>query len=134
MNSEALSAQEFDRIAERHCKRWSKRSLDAVRSLIVDGKRLIDVAVAYKMTSQQANVLRQRFLDRVQKDAQIKVPAVEFMQSVSPASEQPLDAFRNEIRQLVKHGYSCEQIHDYLSQNDIQVDRDELTIFLEALR
>lgn len=133
MSSNAVSAKEFDRVARLHCRRWTARSLDVVRAVLVESKGLTEVAKAHDMTRQQVNVLRTRFLDRMKRAAVVKLPASQFMQTVTPASASVLDTFRDDIRQLVKRGYSQEQIADFLQANEVQVSAGELTTFLGAL-
>lgn len=133
MSSNAVSAEEFDRVAKLHCRRWEARSLSVVRALLVDSQRLSDVAEKFGMKPQQANVLRSRFLERMRKAAVVKMPAEQFMQTVTPASLSVLDMFKDDIRQLVKRGYSEAQIVDFLYANDVQVTTDELITFLGAM-
>lgn len=83
------------------------------------------------MTRQQANVLRARFIERMEKTAAVKVAAEEFMQQVTPANA--LDTFKDDIRQLVKRGYSEAQIADFLRANEVRVSAKELTNFLGAM-
>ncbi|PLX76729.1 MAG: hypothetical protein C0607_03440 [Azoarcus sp.] len=88
------------------------------------------------MTPQQANVLRTRFIERMKSKGAVKLPAEQFMQSVTPASASVpsvLDPFKKEIRRLCKSGYSEAQIADYLRANDVKVPAKELTNFLGAM-
>ena len=133
MPNNALSAETFERFARLHCRRWEARSLEVVRALLVESKRVTDVASQFGMKPQQAVVLRTRFLDRMREKGAVKVPATEFMQSVMPPNASPLDPFRDDLKQLVEHRYSVEQIKEYLQRNDLQVSEIELTAFLEAL-
>ncbi|CAH0356002.1 hypothetical protein [Aquabacterium sp. CECT 9606] len=134
MSSDAVTAEEFDRIARLHCRRWEARSLDVVRALLVDQRRISEVAEAFGMKPQQANVLRTRFLDRMKSKGAVKLPAEQFMQSVNPAAQASvLDPFKDDIKQLVKRGYSEAQITEFLNVNDVQVSDTELTTFLGAM-
>lgn len=132
-----VSPEVFDHVAAQHCAGWEERSLNAVRSLLVDRKRLKDVAKEFGMTPQHANTIRRRFLNYVAKAAIVKVPAEEFMAQEPPANAKvisPLELFRSELRRLLTCGYSDEQIGDYLRANDVQVSADELSIFLGAMK
>lgn len=136
MSSDAVSAEDFDRIAKLHCRRWEPRSIGVVRALLVDSRRISDVAAEFGMTPQQANVLRARFIERMKSKGVVKLPAEQFMQSVTPASASVpsvLDPFKNDIKQLCKRGYSETQIVDFLRANDVTVPAKELTNFLGAM-
>lgn len=133
MSSDAVSAEDFDRVARLHFRRWGERSLNVVRALLVDSRRITDVAEEFGMKPQQANVLRSRFLDRMKSKGVVKLPAEQFMQSVTPARASVLDPFRNDIKQLCKRGYSETQIADFLRANDVTVPAAELTNFLGAM-
>lgn len=130
-SSNAVSAEEFDRVAKLHCRRWEDRSLDVVRAILGHQEGVAAVAERFGMTRQQANVLRARFIERMEKTAAVKVAAEEFMQQVTPANA--LDTFKDDIRQLVKRGYSEAQIADFLRANEVRVSAKELTNFLGAM-
>lgn len=140
MGVEAMTKKEFNRIARLYCPRWSPRSLDVVRSLLVydiekPAPRLADVARFFGMTRQQANILRGRFLERMKADVAAKrVPAEQYMQTVDPALIDPaLLGFKDDIKLLVKRGYSDEQIAGFLHANDVKISSADLTTFLGAL-
>jgi len=140
MSSNAVSAKTFESVKRLHCGRWSDRSLEVARALLVDGERVTEVAGKFGMSRQQANVLRTRFLALVNSPSKakatkvpIKVPAERFMRAVEPESPPALRALRNEIRQLVSAGYSEHQINEFLLANDVTVSAQELTAFLGAM-
>lgn len=135
-----LTTKEFNRAARLHCLRWSPRSLNVVRALLVydpDGPvpQLSKIAKSFGMTRQQANILRGRFLERMKGDVATKrLPAEQYMQSVDPALiNAALLGFSDDIKTLVKRGYSNEQIAEFLHGNDVNVSSADLTIFLGAL-
>ncbi len=132
-SSNAVSAEDFDHIAKLHCRRWEDRSLDVVRAILVDLMTVTDAAEKFGMTRQQANVLRTRFIERMEKAAAVKLPAEQFMRKVLPANAVSLDTFKDDIRQLVKRGYSKEQIAEFLRANDVRVSERELSTFLGAM-
>ena len=70
-------------------------------------------------------------IERMEKAATVKVAAEEFMQKVTPANA--IDPFKDDIKQLVKRGYSEAQIADFLRANDVRVSAKELTNFLGAM-
>lgn len=135
-----LTKMEFNRAARLYCLRWSPRSLGVVRALLVYDPggpvpRLSKVAESFGMTPQQANVLRGRFLERMKGDgAAKKLPAEQYMQSVDPAlTDAALLAFTDDIKTLVKRGYSDEQIAEFLHANDVKISSADLITFLGAL-
>lgn len=133
MAGETVSAKEFDRVKRLHCRRWEARSLDAVRALLVDRKRISDVAEQFGMKPQQVNVLRARFFERMRREAAVKLPASQFMGTVAPANSSVLEPFKADIKQLVKRGYSTAQIADFLRANDIKVPARELNDLVGAI-
>lgn len=133
MTTDAVTAEEFDRIAELHCRRWSEQSIQIVRSLLVEEKRISVVAEEFRVKPQQANVLRSRFLERMRREAVIKLPAEEYMQRVTPANSTVFDPFKKDIKQLIKRGYTESQIADFLRANDVKVKVRELSKFIEAM-
>ena len=133
MAGETVAAEEFDRIARLHCQRWEARSLAAVRALLVEQARLSEVGEQFGMKPQQVTVLRSRFLERVRREAAVKLPAEQFMQRVQPERVSVLEPFRNDLRQLKKRGYSIAQIGAFLQANSVKVPMKELRRFLEAM-
>lgn len=133
MANDAVPAEDFDRVALLHCGRWEARSLQVARALLVDLKRLSDVAEEFGMKPQQANVLRNRFLERMRQKAVVKVPAEKYMQSVTPSNTSVLEPFRTDLKQLVTHGYSEAQIEEFLRANDVKISSKELSKFLGAM-
>lgn len=132
MTTNAVNAEEFDRVARQHCRAWSADSLQVVRALLVDLDRPADVARKFDKTPQHVNVLKKRFLDKMAKAAAVKVPADQFMLQTPPASTSALDPFKSEISKLVRHGYTEEQIGEFLKANDVEVDAQELVTYLRG--
>lgn len=134
MANDAVTAEEFDRVAKLHCKRWEARSLKVARALLVDGKRPVDVVEEFGIKSpQHAVVLRTRFLERMRQKAVVKVPAEQFMQSVTPFNTSVLEPFKDDLRQLTMRGYSEAQMVEFLRANDVEISPKELTTFLGAM-
>lgn len=79
MTINAVSAEDFDRVARQHCRGWGPDSLSVVRALLVNLERPADVAKKFDKTPQHVNVLKKRFLDKMAKAAAVKVPADQFM-------------------------------------------------------
>lgn len=133
MANDAVKAEDFDRVATLHCGRWEARSLQVARALLVDSRRLSDVADQFGMKPQQANVLRNRFIERMRQKAVVKVPAEQYMLSVTPSNMSVLEPFRTDLKQLLTHGYSEAQIEEFLRANDVKVPMKELSKFLGAI-
>ncbi|ENZ74758.1 MULTISPECIES: hypothetical protein [Pseudomonadota] len=132
MTINAVSAEDFDRVARQHCRGWGPDSLSVVRALLVNLERPADVAKKFDKTPQHVNVLKKRFLDKMAKAAAVKVPADQFMLQTPPANASVLEPFKSEITKLVRHGYTDEQIGEFLKANDVDVDAQELVTFLRG--
>lgn len=133
MTGDAVTATEFDRVKLLHCRRWEARSLEAVRALLVDQKRLKDVATDYGMKPQNVNTLRRRFLAKMEKAKAVKLPTSEFMAAVAPEGVSVLEPFASDIKQLVNHGYSQAQVSEFLRANEVNFTDSELSKFLGVL-
>lgn len=127
-----LSAEEFEKVAQT-CSRWSARSLDVARALLVDGVKLSVVAAKQEMKPQQASVIRSRFQDRATLAGLKKVSASEFMANESPQTDAALAAFKTELLKLSRANYSTEQMLLYLAQNNFTTDAKTLTDFLNKV-
>lgn len=126
----SMAADEFERVA--NTCRWSIRSLNVAKALLVDGLSPADVAQAQTppMTPQQANVLKKRFQDKAIAESKKKVSAADFMQAVKPEGDIALEPFRRELVQLRKNGYTAEQLLRYLLENGIDISETALDQFL----
>ena len=125
--------ENFERVAQLYCRRWEKRSLNVVRSLLVDKVRLSEVAEKYEMKPQQANVLRSRFVECMRRASAVKMSAENFMHSVPPEGTSVLEPFKTDIKQLITNGYSETQISEYLKANGVNAPAEELTTFLRII-
>jgi hypothetical protein len=117
MNSPApgIDAAQFQQIAAK-CK-WSERSLDVAKALIVDGVPLSEAAAAHQMSPQQANVIRGRFLAKAE---QARVEA--FMEREKPkqrANSDNLKPFATQMQTLRDKGYTNTQIVAFLKENGV---------------
>ena len=92
-----LTADEFERVSLLHCRRWAARSLLAVRALLVERKRMTDVAEQFGMKPQQVDVLRNRFLEKIRRGVAVKLPAEQYMGTVAPATLSVLSPFAADI-------------------------------------
>ena len=128
--ADKMAADEFDRVAKT-CN-WSTRSLNVVRSILVDGNKPVDVAREQDppMTYQQVYVLKKRFLDKALAINNKKITAQDFMRTVKPNTEIALEPFRRELQQLLKNGYSNDQLLLYLLKNGIDTSPEILNNFL----
>lgn len=122
-----MDAARFERVASR-C-RWSERSLDVARALLVDGKGLAAVAAKHEMKPQQANVLRTRFLELARKE-QLE----SFMAREKPKAITILEPFGEQMRALRERGYEDGQIVAFLRENGIKTTAKSVKQFLENPR
>jgi hypothetical protein len=121
MTVSQMGSELFDIVAS-ECKRWSERSLSVVRSLLVDGAPLSEVAAAHDMSSRQANVIRSRFLKKAEQN---KIAL--FM-----AQEPPNILVKHEadINTLDKRGYSAQQIRRFLEKQGVKVSVKRIKLFM----
>lgn len=133
MSSVVLQAKAFDRAAAQHFKRWTPRSLQAVRACLVDGERLSVVAKAHDMKPQTLVNARLRFLKRYYAERQVKVDADTFIKRYTPDGAAALKPFTKGLRRLVASGYSTPQIQAYLKLNGITLPSPTVRAFLRRL-
>lgn len=128
----------FDRVAS-SCS-WSDRSLGVAKALIVSGKSPTAAGAAADppMTAQHANVLRTRFLAKVEKFRQDEEKArlEQFMQREAPkASGAALDAlgpFSDQVKTLHDKGYTADQIVSFLKENGVSTSPTTVRKFLRS--
>ena len=125
-----FSSADFERIASTRCPRWSQRSLAAVRRVLVDDAKALEISAEMGMLPQQVNVLRDRFLHR----AAAKVTAFEFMRSVQPDHMLMPATLKPEVRVLVSNGYSPRQVSAYLRKNDVDIPVNDIRELWENLK
>lgn len=124
-----MDAAQFERVAAK-CKRWSGRSLSVAKALILEGKPLSQVAAAYSMSPQQANVIRGRFLNKAE-DLRIE----DFMRKEKPKlASAALEPFSSEMQTLRDKGYTIEQIVAFLKDNGVTTSQTTVTTFLRSIR
>jgi len=125
--------EDFERVAALYCRRWEKRSIDAMRALLVDKVRLSEVAEKYEMKPQQAIVLRTRFNEYMLRAATVKMSAENFMHSVPPESASIFEPFKTDIKKLIAKKYSETQISEYLKANGVSVPMEDLISYLRTI-
>lgn len=127
-SSASMDVAQFDRVASK-CK-WSERSLNVAKALIVDELPLSEAAAANTMSPQQANVIRTRFLAKAE-----KLRVEEFMKREKPKSpNSALAAFAVEIRTLRENGYTIPQIVSFLKENGVSTSPTSVRTFLRRRR
>lgn len=98
--------------------------------MIVDNVPVSEAASAHTMSSQQANVIRARFLTKAE-----KLRVQEFMQREKPTLSVPaLDRFVTEMRILRDKGYTIDQIVGFLEENGVATSPSAVRIFLRSHR
>ncbi len=109
-------------------RRWSDRSLNVAKALIIDGIPLSEAASIHKMSPQQANVIRSRFIEKAD-----KVRLESFMEREKPKlPKMELDSFKLEIQTLHDKGYTVEQIITFLAENNVTVSTATIRNFLKG--
>lgn len=104
--------------------------MGVARALLVDGKPLSDVAAAYEMKPQQANVIRARFVEKA-KEARLK----QFMKQETPKQlSAALEPFAADMATLRDKGYSVDQIVAYLADNGVQASVTTVRTFMRKNR
>lgn len=120
-----MSDAEFARVAAT-CSKWSERSLGVARALLVEGVPLSDAAATHEMSSQQANVVRNRFIAKAEKRR-----IDEFMAREKPKlTATILEPFSQDIRTLRDKGYTIRQIVAFLREQDIETSVTTVRNFL----
>lgn len=120
-----MSDAEFTRVAAT-CSKWSERSLGVARALLVEGVPLSDAAATHEMSSQQANVVRNRFIAKAEKRR-----IDEFMAREKPKlTATILEPFSQDIRTLRDKGYTIRQIVAFLREQDIETSVTTVRNFL----
>lgn len=121
-----MSEAEFARVAAT-CSKWSERSLGVARALLVEGVPLSDVAAAHEMSRQQANVVRNRFMAKAEKQ---RVDA--FMAREKPKlAATVLEPFDQDMRTLRNKGYTIRQIVAFLREQGIETSVTTVRNFLK---
>jgi predicted DNA-binding protein YlxM (UPF0122 family) len=123
-----LSLDEFNE-TEELCERWSEKSLQIAKELLVDGLSLSVVAEKNNVSSQHANVLRTRFLDKYEK-RRLNV----FMEREKPEFiDKALDHYKSDIKTLHDSGYTNKQIVTFLEEQEIEITEESLTEYMRGL-
>ena len=121
-----MSEAEFVRIAAM-CSKWSERSLGVVRALLVEGVPLSDAAAAHAMSRQQANIVRNRFMAKAEKQ---RIDA--FMAREKPKlATTVLEPFGQDMRTLRDKGYTIRQIVAFLREQGIETSVSTVRNFLK---
>lgn len=119
-------AVDFDKVAA--TLRWKPRSIAVVRAVLVDGMAISKAAADHDMTTQQANVLKTRFLAKGD-----KIRVQEFKARVPPDSP-PLSALKSHASTLVQlhsEGYTPKQLAAFLDeQHGLKVSQATIREFL----
>lgn len=125
-----IDAKQFADVADKTCKRWSERSLGVAKALIVDKVPLFKAAAAHKMSHQQANMIRTRFIAKID-----KMRVEEFMQRETPKlANLAIERFSTEIQTLRDKGYEIEQIVVFLKENNVITTPAKVRDFLRNLK
>ncbi|HET9239189.1 MAG TPA: hypothetical protein VFO10_18155 [Oligoflexus sp.] len=117
-----MDEAQFDRVAVK-C-RWSERSLNVAKALIVEAASLSEAAAAHTMSPQQANVIRARFLAKAE-----KMRVEEFMQREKPRFGSAFLPYTKGIQTLRDCGYTIKQIISFLEENGVSVSRSAVEAF-----
>lgn len=137
-STQKMDEASFDRVALA-CN-WSERSLGVAKALIVGGKSPTAAGAAADppMTAQHANVLRSRFLAKVEKFRQDEEKArlERFMQREAPKASgavlDALEAFSAQMKTLHDKGYTAEQIVSFLKENGVSTSPTTVRKFLRS--
>ena len=122
-----LTPEDFDRVAST-LLRWSPKSLGVARALIIDRMPLGEVAKANAISPQQANVVRKRFIDKVEQDR-----VNSFMSREMPKQKgMDITPFMKQINLLSTKGYTSEQIVLYLKENGLTTTPKDIELLLKG--
>ncbi len=122
-----LTPEDFDRVAST-LLRWSPKSLGVARALIIDRMPLGEVAKANAISPQQANVVRKRFIDKVEQDR-----VNSFMSREMPKQKSmDITPFMKQINLLSSKGYTSDQIVLYLKENGLATTPKDIELLLNG--
>lgn len=122
-----LTPEDFDRVAST-LLRWSPKSLGVARALIIDRMPLGEVAKANAISPQQANVVRKRFIDKVEQDR-----VNSFMSREMPKQKgMDINPFMKQINLLSSKGYTSDQIVLYLKENGLATTPKDIELLLNG--
>lgn len=122
-----LTPEDFDRVAST-LLRWSPKSLGVARALIIDRMPLGEVAKANAISPQQANVVRKRFIDKVEQDR-----INSFMSREMPKQKgMDITPFMKQINLLSSKGYTSDQIVLYLKENGLATTPKDIDLLLNG--
>jgi hypothetical protein len=122
-----LTPEDFDRVAST-LLRWSPKSLGVARALIIDRMPLGEVAKANAISPQQANVVRKRFIDKVEQDR-----VNSFMSREMPKQKgMDITPFMKQINLLSSKGYTSDQIVLYLKENGLTTTPKDIEFLLNG--
>jgi hypothetical protein len=122
-----LTPEDFDRVAST-LLRWSPKSLGVARALIIDRMPLGEVAKANAISPQQANVVRKRFIDKVEQDR-----VNSFMSREMPKQKgMDITPFMKQINLLSSKGYTSDQIVLYLKENGLATTPKDIELLLNG--
>jgi len=122
-----LTPEDFDRVAST-LLRWSPKSLGVARALIIDRMPLGEVAKANAISPQQANVVRKRFIDKVEQDR-----VNSFMSREMPKQKgMDITPFMKQINLLSSKGYTSDQIVLYLKENGLATTPKDIDLLLNG--
>ena len=122
-----LTPEDFDRVAST-LLRWSPKSLGVARALIIDRMPLGEVAKANAISPQQANVVRKRFIDKVEQDR-----VNSFMSREMPKQKgMDITPFMKQINLLSSKGYTSDQIVLYLKENGLATTPKDIELLLKG--
>ena len=122
-----LTPEDFDRVAST-LLRWSPKSLGVARALIIDRMPLGEVAKANAISPQQANVVRKRFIEKVEQDR-----VNSFMSREMPKQKgMDITPFMKQINLLSSKGYTSDQIVLYLKENGLTTTPKDIELLLKG--
>lgn len=123
-----MKAEAFDAFAHESCSRWSDKNITIVKALVVDSLPLNEVAKKHQVTTNYANALRWRFLDRLE-DAELAA----FTSKEAPnRKEVVLTKYARAIKKLHEQGYTAKQIIEYLSTQGLSVTEADVEQLLQG--
>lgn len=121
-----MNAEDFESFVKENCKRWADKNITIVKALVVDSLPLNEVATKYKVTTNYANMLRWRFLDRLE-----DVELAAFTAKEAP-ERIDLSKYARAIRKLHDRGYKSKQIVDYLNTQGLDTTEAQVEELLQG--
>lgn len=132
-----IGKKEFQKIAERlmlqhtgkQGRHWSQKSIDIAAGVIIDKRRLSDVAKDFGVTYTHVLRVKNRFLARAENHRLEKAASI-----LVSADSALLTPYKSPIRKMLKKGLDTKKIKIALADSGINVSMKSLQDFVKNIK